>query len=189
MSFMSHYYVALPCLTRKHPSVALCPRKSPVVVCFANGEPRTGRAMRPNDSSAQIDPLIDQYGPEIRKLIDSARRTLRSAFPGCAETADSKARLLGYGYGPGYKGTVSTLILSKTGVKIGIPFGASLKDPTHLLTGEGKVHRHVAVFEPADLKTPALKSLLRDALSAWKLRAGAAESRPIAAASLSRIPK
>lgn len=159
------------------------------MVCFANGEPRRGRAMRLNDSSAQIDLLIDQYGPEIRKLIGFARRALQSAFPGCVETADSKARLIGYSYGPGYKGTVSTLSLSKTGVKIGIPFGASLKDPAHLLKGEGKVHRHVAVVEPADLQTPALKSLLRETLSAWKLRARAAESRPIAAASLGRVGK
>jgi hypothetical protein len=86
--------------------------------------------MKPNEaSSAQIDVLIDQYGPEIQKLINSTRRTLRAAFPGCAETADSKARLLGYSYGPGYKGTVATLILSKKGVKIGVPYGASLKDP------------------------------------------------------------
>ena len=135
--------------------------------------------MRPNDGTDPIDRLIDQYGPEIRRLIDSARRTLRSAFPGCAETADSKARLLGYSYGPGYKGTVATLILSKTGVKIGVPYGASLKDPKHLLAGEGKVHRHVAVAEPADLNAPALKALLKEALNAWKQRGGA-ESRPAA---------
>jgi|SRR5215471_8344958 len=135
--------------------------------------------MNPNEpSSAEIDRLIDRYSPEVQRLINSARRILRTAFPGCAETADSKARLLGYSYGPGYKGTVATLILSKTGVKIGVPYGTSLKDPAHLLAGEGKVHRHVAVAEPAELKAPALKALLREALSAWKLRTGTAESLP-----------
>jgi hypothetical protein len=134
--------------------------------------------MKPNETgSKEIDVLIGQYSPEIQKLIHSARRSLQAAFPGSAERADMKARLLGYSYGPGYKGTVATLILSKAGVKIGIPYGASLKDPTHLLAGEGKVHRHVAVVEPADLKAPALKALLREALSAWKLRTGSAESR------------
>jgi hypothetical protein len=135
--------------------------------------------MKPNKGSlTEIDVLIDQYSPEIQKLINSARHTLRTAFPGCAETADSKARLLGYSYGSGYKGTVATLILSKAGIKIGVPYGASLKDPTHLLTGEGKVHRHVAVAEPAALKAPALKALLRQALSAWRLRTGDTEIRP-----------
>lgn len=135
--------------------------------------------MRPNDSSSEIDLLMDQYGPDIRKLINSARRTLRSGFPGCVETVDSKARLLGYSYGPGYKGTVATLILSKTGVKIGVPYGASLSDPKHLLAGEGKVHRHVAVSEPTGFSAAALKALLREAFRAWKQRSDA-ESRATA---------
>jgi hypothetical protein len=38
-----------------------------------------------------------------------------------AGNGDSKAQLLGDGYGPGFHGTVATLILSKVGVKIGSP--------------------------------------------------------------------
>jgi hypothetical protein len=114
-------------------------------------------------SSAQADLLIKPYDPEIQKLINAARSTLRMAFPGAAETADAKAHVLGYNYGPGYKGTVATLILSKTGVKIGIPYGVSLRDPTHLLAGQGRVHRHVAVTKRAELKAPALKALLKEA--------------------------
>lgn len=129
-------------------------------------------------SSTQADRLVEQYDPEIQELIDAARSTLRAAFPGAAETSDAKARILGYSHGPGYKGMVATLILSKTGVKIGIPFGVSLRDPTHLLAGEGKVHRHVAVTEPAQLKAPALKALLKQALSAWRVRTvGVSDSR------------
>jgi len=122
--------------------------------------------------SAEADILIGQYDPEIQRLIHAARRTLRVAFPGATETSDPQAHLLGYGYGPGYKGTVATLILSKTGVKIGIPYGSSLPDPTHLLAGEGKVHRHVAIKEPAELEAPALRALLKKALSAWETRTG-----------------
>src|SRR4051812_39303914 len=98
-------------------------------------------------SSAEIEILIKQYDPEIQKLTNAARKTLRAAFPRATETADLKAHLVGYSYGPGYKGTVATLILSKKGVKIGIPYGATLPDPKHLLAGEGKVHRHVAFAE------------------------------------------
>src|SRR5262245_15941125 len=120
-----------------------------------------------NTSSMQVDMLIKQYAPEIQILIYAARSTLRVAFPRVAETADLKARVLGYSYGPGYKGTVATLILSKTGVKIGIPYGASLRDPTHLLAGEGKVDRHVAVTDAALVKAPALKALLRPDHRRW----------------------
>jgi hypothetical protein len=126
---------------------------------------KSGRA-----SSAQADLLVKRYDPKIQELINAARSTLRVAFPSAAETSDAKARVLGYSYGPGYKGMVATLILSKIGVKIGIPYGVSLRDPTHLLAGEGRVHRHVAVTKPAELKAPALKALLSEALSAWRER-------------------
>ena len=92
------------------------------------------------------------------------------AFPGATETPDPTARVLGFGYGPGCKGTVATVILSKTGMKIGLPYGASLQDPKHLLAGEGKVHRHVAIKEPAELRASALKALPKQALRAWQIR-------------------
>ena len=107
-------------------------------------------------ASPEPDMLIGQYEPDIQRLIHAARRTLRVAFRGATQTSDPQAHCLGYSYGPGYKGTVATLILSKTGVKIGIPYGSSLPDPAHLLAGEGKVHRHVAIKGPAELKAPEL---------------------------------
>ena len=116
--------------------------------------------------------LIGLYEPEIQRLIHAARSTLSIVFRGATESSDSRAHLLGYSYGPGYKGTVATLILSKKGVKIGIPYGSSLPDPAHLLAGEGKVHRHVAIKDPAELKTPEVRTLLEGALKAWKIRTG-----------------
>lgn len=116
--------------------------------------------------------LIGQYEPEIQRLIHAARRTLCVVFRGAAESSDPQAHLLGYSYGPGYKGTVATLILSKTGVKIGIPYGSSLPDPDHLLAGEGKVHRHVAIKHTAELNAPGLRALLQNALKAWEIRTG-----------------
>lgn len=95
-----------------------------------------------------------------------------AAFPNAEESADLKARVIGYVYGPGYKGTVATLILSKTGVKIGIPYGATLPDPEGLLTGVGKVHRHIAITKATQLRTPATKAVLKAALNAWRTRTG-----------------
>jgi hypothetical protein len=84
--------------------------------------------LKPQTSEpAKHDTLIGQYEPEIQRLIQAARRTLRVAFRGATETCDAQAHLLGYSYGPGYKGMVATLILSKKGVKIGIPYGSSAR--------------------------------------------------------------
>src|SRR5215475_8281742 len=115
----------------------------------------------PSSDFAEPDQLVATYPVSTQALITAARATLRAAFPKATESVDTKARLLAYSYGPGYKGTVATLILSKTGVKIGIPYGSSLPDPAHLLAGEGKVHRHVAIKESAELEEPALRVLLK----------------------------
>jgi hypothetical protein len=131
------------------------------MICITSMKPR-------GTESLELD--VGQYEPEIQKLIHAARDTLRVAFRGAIETADPQAHLLGYSYGSGYKGTVATLILSKTGVKIGIPYGSSLPDPAHLMAGEGKVHRHVAIKNAAELRAAELKELLQNALRAWEKR-------------------
>jgi hypothetical protein len=122
--------------------------------------------------SREADQLMMQYAPETRALIAAARQVLRTAFPGTEETADLKARVLGYNDGPGYKGTVAALILSKSGVKIGIPYGADLPDPSHVLAGSGKVHRHIAINSARQLRAPAVRKMLKAALTAWRARTG-----------------
>ena len=117
-----------------------------------------------------IERFLTSYPPQVRGLVLAARDSLAAALPGSEETLDESARVIGYGYGPGYKGLVCTLILSQTGAKIGIAHGAALPDPKHLMEGKGKVHRHVPLQTTADLKQPGLTSLIKTALAAWKER-------------------
>jgi len=99
----------------------------------------------------------------VQELLGEARRTLQEWLPGAQETLDSSARMLAYAYGPGYRGLVCTLLLSKSGVKLGLNQGATLNDPQGLLRGNGKVHRHVPLQNPKDLKQPGLKALVNGA--------------------------
>jgi len=120
--------------------------------------------------SPDLKQLFGNYADDVQELMTGARQLLFSELPGVKEFPDVKTRVIGYGTGVSYKETIATLILSKTGVKIGIVGGATLPDPAHLLEGSGKVHRYVAIQEPADLKRPALRSLLKAAYAAWKDR-------------------
>jgi hypothetical protein len=86
------------------------------------------------------------------------------------ETADSSAPVIGYAYGPGYRGLVCTLILSKSGVKLGLARGSELPDPHGLLAGAGKVHRHVQLRVVSDLRRPGVSQLVKAAHAAWKAR-------------------
>jgi hypothetical protein len=130
--------------------------------------------MSPRADGLEVQQLVNQYVPATRVLIAAARRAMKAAFPKVLETADAKAKLIAYSYGPGYKGVVATLILSRTELKIGIPFGAMLADPTGILKGAGKVHRHVTVASLSDLERPDLSELLKANLSAWRRRSDVA---------------
>jgi len=117
-----------------------------------------------------IESFLAPYPPEVSDLAVAAREFLANALPGAEETLDESAKLLGYGYGPGYKGLLCTLLLSKSGIKLGIAHGSELADPKQLMQGSGKVHRHVQLRTKNDLKQPGLKPLLKAALAAWKKR-------------------
>ena len=114
--------------------------------------------------------LLERYPEQVRETAAAARAVLKDKLPGVAESVDEAAKLLVFSYGPGYAGTVCTLILSQTGVKLGIVRGAELPDPKGLMAGKGKVHRHVQLREPADLGRPGLAALLAAARKACHAR-------------------
>ncbi|HEY9183527.1 MAG TPA: DUF1801 domain-containing protein [Gammaproteobacteria bacterium] len=120
-----------------------------------------------------IDAFLARYPDSVRETAAAARKLLKTHLPDVAESLDEAAKLLGYSYAPGYKGLVCTLIMSQTGVKLGIFRGSELPDPKGLMAGEGKVHRHVQLRSPEDTKKPGLGQLLKAALAAWRRRAGA----------------
>lgn len=113
---------------------------------------------------------LKAYPRNVQQLAHEARKTLREWLPRSKETEDTVARLFAYAYGPGYRGVACTLMLSKSGVKIGIAWGASFADPHKLLRGEGKVHRHVPLKSPEDLRQPGVKDLVAAAGAACQAR-------------------
>ena len=123
--------------------------------------------------SRTVDQLLVAYPPGVQALAEAARKAVRKWLPGVAEEADASAPVIGYGYGAGYRGMVCTLILSKTGVKLGLVRGGDLEDPLGLLEGKGKVHRHVQLTGPSDLRKPGVRELVKRTHAAWKKRTSA----------------
>src|SRR4051794_19020954 len=110
-----------------------------------------------------VDDLLRVYPPDVQALASGTRQLVKKVLPGISENADTSASLVGYGYAPGYRGMVATMILSRGGVKLGLAWGATLPDPRKLLEGTGKVHRYVAIREARDLKRPGISALLKGA--------------------------
>jgi hypothetical protein len=128
------------------------------------------------DSEAMIERLDAPAAATARSL----RHRLLAELPDAGEQPDESGNVIGYGFGSGYKGLVCTIILSKSGVKLGIPHGATLPDPDRLLAGTGKVHRYVVIDDQKAASDPRLSPLLAEARAAALARFGGG---PISAAS------
>lgn len=111
-----------------------------------------------------VSAILGKYDTKISDLGFHVREFLLQELKDIIEYPDSSANIIGYGYGPGYKQTICTIIPSKKGTKLGFYKGSVLPDPKKLLTGTGKVHRHVEITSEKDLSNPALKKLVAAAL-------------------------
>jgi len=107
--------------------------------------------------------LLKTYSPDVQTVARRTRAFILDMLPNAKESVDGSGPYVGYGYGSGYKGLVCTIIVSKTGVKLGLAGGAKLADPTGLLEGTGKVHRYIVVKTPDDLQKAGVRTLVRAA--------------------------
>lgn len=115
--------------------------------------------------------IFDKYTEPIAALGYATRAYVLQRLPGATEEVDVPGNLLGYGYGPGYKNMVCTIIASKSMMKIGLYKGTELPDPTGLLKGTGKLHKYIEIKTEADLQNPAVAALLAEGLKAYEVRA------------------
>lgn len=116
--------------------------------------------------------IIGKYPLEIVATASALRKFLLEQLKGIVEQPDAAANVIGYSYGTGYKDLICTLMLSKSGTKLGFYKGAELPDPEKLLTGTGKVHRFVVIKDANDIRRPALSKLLHAAVAAREKRQG-----------------
>ena len=120
--------------------------------------------------SANVINFLSNYDEKVTTLALTLRDFLLKTLPNVQEQLDTTARIIGYGYGPKYADTICAMILSKAGLKLGFYKGTELPDPDKILTGSGKVHKHVVIKTGKDIKSPAFKKLLSEALKAYKIR-------------------
>jgi len=116
--------------------------------------------------------ILSNYDEKVVQLGIALHTFLLQHLPQIMELPDESANMIGFGYGLGYKDTICTLIPSKKGIKVGFYKGSQLPDPSKLLTGLGKVHRHVEIKSVQDIHNPALLTLVKEALAAYSERNG-----------------
>ena len=133
--------------------------------------------MRSAGTSRDVTDLLEPYSPEVQKLALATRAFVLRLIPNAIEMVDTKSKVIGFGFGSGYKDMICSLLPAKSWVTLGIGGGAELPDPQKLLEGSGKVHRHVKLKAESDLKTPALQAILKAGLQRWESRQGPAKGK------------
>jgi hypothetical protein len=107
-----------------------------------------------------VDAWLRGQAKEFRDLCGAARQTLAEALPGARETVK-------WGY-PTWVGKGNIVAIAPHSDHVNLQFyrGTSLPDPGGVLEGTGVALRHVKLRFVKDLKTPAVKGLLR---AAWRI--------------------
>src|SRR5579863_6126645 len=121
--------------------------------------------MRTGGTDKAVSELLEPYSADVQKLAMATRAFVLRVIPNAMEQVDTKSKVIGFGFGTGYKDMICSLMPAKAWVTLGIAGGAELLDPQKLMEGSGKVHRHVKLKSNSDLENPALESLLKASLA------------------------
>lgn len=114
--------------------------------------------------------FLANYDKLIANKVMKLRKVLSANLPGIIEQVDLPARMITYVYGQKYSDMICTIIPSNNGVKLGFYMGLNLADPEHILEGTGKISRYVQIKSDEIIESPAVKSLVINALEAYKKR-------------------
>lgn len=135
-------------------------------------------ARPPTSVESRIATFVARYTPEIAGQLRDARARLQALFPRGCELVHDNYNALVFGFGPtkltsgalvsiaGYPDQVTLFFLK----------GAELADPKGLLQGQGGRVRNIQLESPADIDTPAIRSLISQAVKPH--RAEFAEAPP-----------
>ena len=109
------------------------------------------------------DVFLTGFDERIQSIVLHARELFLASIPGVVETRDIEN--LGFGIAPGYRGLIFTITPHRDHVTLGIAEAVDLPDAEGLLQGSGKHHRHVKLWDTADLDAPALRALISAAVA------------------------
>ncbi len=112
---------------------------------------------------APLTKFLLPLSPGIQTIVIGLRHLIQSNFPEVAEQVDLPANILAYGYGAEHTSLICALTPYSDHVKLMFSMGSQISDPAGILKGGGKNTRHVEISSMAEIKRPALRSLLRSA--------------------------
>ncbi len=114
----------------------------------------------------RLEGFIDRFTPEVAAAARAALRTLRTLVPGARELVYDNYNALVVGFGPNERAwdAVFSIVVYPRYVTLFFLQGATLPDPDGVLTGNGKVVRHIRLEPVTTLDEPAVRRAIALAL-------------------------
>jgi hypothetical protein len=136
----------------------------------------------------RLNLFLAKYTPEMVMAAKGSLARLRRQVPGAVELVYDNYNALVVGFGPSDRASEAVLSLAFMPRWVTLCFlqgGPKLPDPNGLLRGSGTTVRNVRLASPADLDTPAVRTLVRTALDRAKVPIDATGRRRMVIKSIS----
>jgi hypothetical protein len=110
----------------------------------------------------QLRGFIDKFDPKHRVTIRAARKALRKRFPTANELVYDNYNFFVIGFGPNERPSdcFVSIAAAANGVGLCFTYGASLPDPSRILSGSGKQTRFLRLPSAAMLEENEVQALL-----------------------------
>ena len=120
-----------------------------------------------SNAEAQFKRFVAKFEGKHQTVIRAVRRTLRKRLPGAYELAYDNYNFFALGYSPTERPSDSIISIAAGANGVGLCFvrGASLPDPTKILSGSGNQTRFIRVESAATLARPEVDALVAAAVA------------------------
>lgn len=109
--------------------------------------------------------FFDLKDPKVATLFTDLRQYILELYPDCNELLyHTHALTAVFSISDKLSDAFCMLPIYTNHLNLGFNKGALLKDPDKLLTGTGKLIRHIDIQVPGDYRNPKVKALIREAI-------------------------
>ena len=130
---------------------------------------------RSKEVGVPFDAIASLATPGLRPVCAALREQILRLDAGATEICWPRLKIASFGIGPSKKSQhYAYLGVHQNHINLGIYHGATLQIAGIALAGSGKLLRHVKLREVQDVTVPALRELLRAAISERRKNAPAA---------------
>jgi len=124
--------------------------------------------VRAKSPAAQLGGFLAKFTPEVAASARAALVRMRKRLPGAIELVYDNYNALAIGFGPTEKASDAVFSIAVFPRWVSLFFlqtGTELPDPQGLLKGSGKHVRHIVLKSPADIDSPPVRALMKEALT------------------------